>query len=44
MDVEWLSDEAIQTSLHYGQQQSDLLLGINSAGKLKLPLRLLALP
>lgn len=28
MDVEWLSDEAIQTSWHYGQQQSDLLLGM----------------
>lgn len=28
MDVEWLSEEGIQTSLHYGQQQSDLFLGM----------------
>lgn len=28
MDVEWLSEEAVQTSLRYGQQQSDLLLGM----------------
>lgn len=33
MGVEWLSEEAIQTSLHCGQQQSDLLLGMHGKAR-----------